>query len=718
MDQALNDSARGATAPEPSPVGMPPEDRQPMPAQALVHFSEADCRRPARPWREHSPWMRRPLVLGGAALLAALAINQMRLVLAVGGFSPLKVVVLCLFAVNVTWISLPFVTSLVGLLRAAGRRLQAASPATRLSSRTAVLMPVHNESTARVGAALDAMAHDLVAQGEGRAFDIFLLSDTTRGDLALAEQQVVGTLRQRLGDAIRIHYRRRVNNRAHKSGNIRDFCERWGRAYDHLLVVDADSLMDGATMVSLARRMEAEPDAGLIQTIPRLRGGTTIMARLQQFAGGIYGPLLGSGLAWWAAGESTFWGHNAILRTQAFLTSAGLPELPGRPPFGGPILSHDFVEAALMRRGGWSVSIADDLGGSYEESPPSIIDLAIRDRRWCQGNLQHLRLLTARGLHWVSRLHLVLGVFSYLSSPLWLLFVLAALGLGVQYEFARHQYFSSFSTLFPVWPRIDPQRAVELLGITLGILLGPKVFGMLAALLSPARSRACGGRPRLLLGFVFEVVVSALMAPIQMLIHCGLVADVLRGRSSGWQPQRREDESLPWSQVLYRHRWHLVVGILLSLAASFISWGMLAWLAPAVIGMILAAPLSMLTGSAAVGRWVQRAGLLRTPEETAPPAIAVAADAAMPAYREALARTPSLVEVVRDRGLLERQLSFADRLPPPSVRDLDLVEATAEKKIRMSRALHEAIDGLSPQEQARVVGLPTLLELIAGLPKE
>jgi membrane glycosyltransferase len=376
------------------------------------------------------------------------------------------------------------------------------------------------------------------------------------------------------------------------------------------------------------------------------------------------------------------------------------------------------VEAALMRRAGWSVTIADDLGGSYEESPASIIDLAIRDRRWCQGNLQHLRLLTARGLHWVSRLHLVLGVFSYLSSPLWLLFVLAALGLGVQYEFAHQQYFSSLSTLFPVWPRIDPQRAIELLGITLGILLGPKVFGLLLASLSPVRSRACGGRLRLLLGFIFEVVVSALMAPIQMLIHCGLVADVLRGQSSGWQPQRREDASLPWSQVIYRHRWHVVVGILLSLAASFISWGMLAWVAPAVIGMILAAPLSMVTGSAAVGRWVRRMGLLRTPEETAPPAIAAAADAAMPAYREALTRTPSLVEVVKDRWLLERQLSFADRLPPPSVRDLDLVEATAEKKIRMSRVLHEAIAGLSPQEQARVVGLPTLLELIAGLPKE
>jgi membrane glycosyltransferase len=717
VDQALSDPG-GAPAPPPTTVGMPPEDRQPMPAQVLAHFAVADRRRPARPWRERSPWMRRPLVLGGAALLAVLAINQMRLVLAVGGFSTMKVVVLCLFAVNVTWISLPFVTSLVGLLRLAGRRRQVRLPASRLSTRTAVLMPVHNESTARVGAALDAMAHDLVAQGEGRAFDIFLLSDTTRGDLALAEQQVVGTLRQRLGDGIRIHYRRRVKNTAHKSGNIRDFCERWGRSYDHLLVVDADSLMDGATMVSLARRMEADPDAGLIQTLPRLRGGTTITARVQQFAGSVYGPLLGSGLSWWAAGESTFWGHNAILRTQAFLTSAGLPELPGEPPFGGPILSHDFVEAALMRRAGWSVSIADDLGGSYEESPSSIIDLAIRDRRWCQGNLQHLRLLTARGLHWVSRLHLVLGVFSYLSSPLWLLFVLAALGLGVQYEFARQHYFSSFATLFPVWPRIDPQRAVELLGITLGILLGPKVFGLLAILLSPARARACGGRVRLALGFVVEVVESALVAPIQMLIHCGLVADVLRGYSSGWQPQRREDESLPWSQVLYRHRWHVVVGLILSLAASFISWGMLAWVAPAVIGMILAAPLSMLTGSAAVGRWVQRAGLLRTPEETSPPAIAAAADAAMPAYREALTRTPSLVEVVRDRGLLERQLSFADRIPPPSVRELDLVEASAEKKIRMSRAQHEAIDGLSQQEQARVVGLPTLMELIAGLPKE
>jgi membrane glycosyltransferase len=717
MDQVVSDRG-GAVARQPTGVGMPPEDRQSMPPQALASFDEAGRRRPAPPCRACSPGVRRLVVLGGAALLAGLAIYEMWLVLGVGGFSTMKVVVLGLFAVNVAWISLPFATSLVGLLRlAGGRRAQPSTTESRLSTRTAVLMPIHNEPPARVAAALDAMARDLVAQGEGGAFDIFLLSDTTRGDLALAEQQAVGTLRQRLGDAIRIHYRRRVQNTAHKSGNIRDFCERWGRAYDHLLVVDADSLMDGATMVTLARRMEADPDAGLIQTLPRLRGGTTIMARVQQFAGSVYGALLGSGLAWWASGESTFWGHNAILRTQAFLTSAGLPLLPGEPPFGGPILSHDFVEAALLRRAGWTVSIADDLGGSYEESPPSIIDLAVRDRRWCQGNLQHLRLVTTRGLHWVSRLHLVAGIFSYLSSPLWLLFVLAALGLGVHYEFARQQYFSSLSTLFPIWPRMDPQRAVELLAITLGILLGPKVFGLLAILLSPRRSRAFGGRPRLALGFLLEVLVSALIAPVQMLIHCGLVADVLRGNDSGWRPQRREDESLPWSQVLYRHRWHMVAGLLLSVAASFISWGMLAWVAPAVIGMLLAAPLSMLTGSAAVGRRVQRAGLLRTPEETSQPAIAAAAEAALPAYREALARTPSLVEVVSDRGLLERQRSFADLTPPPSMRDVDPVEASAEKKIRMARALEEAIEGLSPQEQARVVGLPTLLELIAGLPK-
>jgi len=717
MDEALKDRrSRGSIGR--AAVGMPPEVPRPLLVQQFERFDEAGRQRGPRPVDAAWAGLRRFLVFGLSAALAAFAINEMRLALAVGGLTVIEVVVLSLFSVNITWISLPFVVSMVGFVRRLGLGRREASGGRPLTSRTALLMPTYNEDPARVAAALDAMARDIVAQGAGQAFDLFVLSDTTQGDIALAEQEAVWMLRHRLGTSIRLYYRRRAHNTAHKPGNIRDFCERWGSAYDHLLILDADSLMDGATVVRLARRMEADPGAGLIQTLPRLHRGTTLLARVQQFAGRVYGPLLGSGLAWWSGTEAAFWGHNAIIRTRAFMDCAGLPVLRGKPPFGGPILSHDFVEAALIRRGGWKVSIADDLEGSYEESPSSIIDLAIRDRRWCQGNLQHLRVLTARGFHWVSRLHLVAGIVSYLSAPLWLLFVLAALALGVQYEFARQSYFAHASTLFPLWPRIDPVRATRLFGITLIILFGPKVFGALSTLLSPRRLRESGGLALFLPSFFFEVLVSALIAPIQALIHCGLVADILRGKDAGWRPQRREDDSVPWSLVLYRHRWPVLTGLGLVLVSRAISWQMLAWLSPAVTGMVFSAPLSKLTASAGVGRWIKRLGLLRTPEETQIPPIARAADEAFPLYRDALARAPDLVDVVGDPRLLERHLALTDRSLAPQIGEVDVLEATAEKKIRIARGLEEAVASLTPQERARVQSLPSLMHLLTELPPE
>ena len=708
----MRHGAGDAAAGHPSP-GMPPEVPGAMPPQPLTWFDPSSRRARLDPARARSPATRRVIVLGASLALAAYAIEEMWRALAVGHLAVMGAAVLLLFAINFTWISLPAVTSLVGFARTLAGRGESRPAPRRLSTRTAVLMPTYNEDPARVAAALEAMARDLVARGQGHAFDLFLLSDSTRGDVALAEEEAFSMLRRRLGSDIRAFYRRRARNVHHKPGNIRDFCERWGRAYEHLLVLDADSLMDAATVVALAQRMEADPDAGLIQTLPRLHRGATLLARVQQFAGSVYGTLLGEGLAWWTGSEGNFWGHNAIVRTEAFMDCAGLPVLPGEPPFGGPILSHDFVEASLLRRGGWTVSIAADLGGSYEEGPSSILDLAVRDRRWCQGNLQHARVLRAKGLHWVSRLHLAAGIMSYLASPIWLLFVISALALGIQYESARQQYFSHAPSLFPLWPRIDPLRALRLFVLTMTVLFGPKVLGWLSVVLSPRRLREHGGLLRATFGFALEVVVSALVAPVQALIHCGVVADVLRGRSSGWHAQRRAGASTPWSVALDAHRWHALAGVALALTAASISWAMLAWLAPAVLGMAFAAPLSKLVGSTVVGRAARRIGLLRTPEETTTPPIARAVDQLLPAYRAALEETPDLAALVSGPQLLERHLVLVDRARPRASVDVDATEAVAERKIRDAVTPDEAIATLTPEERGRVLARPSLLRLLA-----
>lgn len=688
-----------------------------MTTQSLSAFDPATRRVPAHRCGWLGSAVRRLVVLGGAAFAAGLAISEMRRVLNVGGLTLLEIIVLALFAINTVWIALPSVTAMVGLLLLMfRRRVRGNTDNAQLTTRTALLIPVYNEEPSRVGAAVDAMASELVALGEGHSFDVFVLSDSTEAEVALAEEEVVWALRRRLGKAIAIYYRRRVRNTGHKPGNIREFCERWGRAYDHLLILDADSLMEGSTMVELARRMERDADAGLIQTVPYLQGGTTLVARMQQFAAKVYGPVLAAGLAWWTGKEGNFWGHNAVIRSQAFLTSAGLPGLPGKPPLGGSILSHDFVEAALIRRAGWSVRIADDLQGSYEACPSTLIDLSVRDRRWCQGNLQHSRVLTAKGLHWVSRMHLLTGIFAFGSSPVWLLFIVSALALGVQNEFARPEYFTHSYTLFPVWPHLDPVRALRLFGIALSILLAPKVLGVLHFACNRRRLRA-GGGPVLLFSLVLEIVVSGLLAPIMMLIHCGFVASVLAGRDGGWRPQRRGNGGLPWQQIAYRHRWHMVAGLVLVASGLFISWEMVAWLSPAVVGMVAAFPLSLATGSSVFGRWSKRLRLLQIPEEVEPPAIVREMEAAQAFYEQVVKEVPDLVAIVGDRKKLQRHMAMTD-LPPPRHEDpIAPMEATADLKVRSAKNLEDAVTRLTPQERAYVQSAPDLLLQLSRLPR-
>jgi len=696
--------------------GTPPETPSDMPTQSLWHFRRRDRRKFVDPRRSRSSWIRRIGILGSAFLLAAVAVYEMEQVLIVGGLTPIEIAVLVLFALNFGWIALAFVSSIAGYGVVMARRYrQKRTPPGPLGGKTAMLMPTYNEDPSRVFAAVEAMAVGLDELHQGPAFDWFILSDTTDPDVGLAEEAALLALRDRLGDRAKVYYRRRRKNVARKSGNVADFCTRWGAAYDHMLVLDADSLIAPETIVELARRMEEDPDAGLIQTIPALVNGTTIVARLQQFAGRVYGPVVGAGLAFWTGSEGNYWGHNAIIRTRAFMEAAGLPHLPGKPPFGGHILSHDFVEAALLRRAGWTVRIAEDLAGSYEESPPSIIDLAVRDRRWCQGNLQHTLVLPARGLHWVSRIHLLTGIGSYLASPLWLLLILAGLALSLQAHFIRPEYFTEEFQLFPTWPVIDAERALRLFGLTMVILFGPKLLGLISFLRTRDDRRKVGGF-RTIASFVFEIIVSALIAPIMMLVHTGAILSILLGRDSGWKPQRRDDGGVPIKSLITRHRWHFLIGVALLFAAWLDSLVLVAWMSPAILGLLLAVPVSGMTGSNKIGRFIRRIGLLRTPEEVDPPAVAIAAAAARPVYETAVAEAPDLVAIARDENLRAVHLALTDAVPPRPRGKIDPLEAQAIAKIEEAGTIEEAVSFLTPAERAMVMATPTLLRRLSSIP--
>jgi membrane glycosyltransferase len=471
---------------------------------------------------------------------------------------------------------------------------------------------------------------------------------------------------------------------------------RFGGAYAHMIVLDADSLMEGGTIVRLAAAMERHPRVGLIQTLPQLLNGNTLFARLQQFAGRVYGPLIAHGIAWWHGAEGNYWGHNAIIRVEAFAGHAGLPPIKGGKPFGGHILSHDFIEAALMRRAGWAVHMVPALGGSYEESPPTLTDYAIRDRRWCQGNLQHIAVLPARGLHWVSRLHLMQGIGSYVTAPMWLLFLLIGILISLQSEFIPPDYFPRGATLFPQWPMQDPVRAAYVFAGTMAMLVLPKFLGWLAMLVRGPDRRGMGGAVRGLVSVLLEVAISALVAPVMMLMQSRSVLEILFGRDVGWSAQRRDDGGFARGEFVRAYAFPTLLGAALGASAYAVSAPLLLWMSPVVAGLMLAIPIAAITARASVGRALRAAGLMLTPEERMPPALLVRANEL--AARTQRCATHPLVRLIEDAGLRLAHEEMLDDVPRRRKGEVDVHLAVARARIEEADDRATAIAALPTRE--------------------
>ena len=709
--------ATAAPAPILAPgSAMPPESPLAMPVQALSRWSRAEERPLAASDPYRAPWLARLFVFAGAAALTAYGAYEMYQVVSVSRTTVLQWLLLFLFTVNFSWIALAFTSGLLGFVSLLRRPRRLPPLPETLRSRTAVVMPVYNESTARTFAALAAMREEIEATGLGEHFDYFVLSDSTDPDAWIAEERAFLAWRQDLGADTRVHYRHRPKNHHRKAGNIADFVTRWGGAYDHMLVLDADSLMTGECIARLALAMEEDPDAGIIQTLPLIINRNTLFARAQQFAAKVYGPVVAAGLSVWSGRDGNYWGHNAIIRTRAFAACCGLPDLPGRPPLGGHVLSHDFVEAALMRRAGYTVYMLHDLPGSYEESPPSLIDVAARDRRWCQGNLQHSRIIGARGLKLATRQHFATGIMSYLASPFWLFQLIVGIALVLQTTYIRPEYFSREFTLFPQWPRFDPERALALFGVTMAVLLAPKFFGVVLMLSNAEGRRRAGGAVRLVASTVIEILLSALMAPILMVIQSGSVFQILLGRDTGWQPQRRDDGSIPLRDIVRRHRWHTVLGLLTGVSAFMIATSLFLWMSPTIVGLILAIPLSWLSGRLGAGLALKRLGLLMIPEETRTPAVVERANALLIENRRlGFDDADGLLALYQDARLRQ---SHEAMLPPAPARrrgDIDPERVIAQAKIMDAATIHDAVHWLKPKERMVVLHDRALLDQLTRL---
>ena len=691
---------------------LPDESRLAMPIQSLREApSGPRLEQPAR------LLLRRGFVFGVAALLTAGAAYEMYRVLDVGGLTALEALVLGLFVLLFAWIGFSFSNALAGCVAMVRRRtvlgIDMRAPPPRLTIRVAIVMPAYNEPPSRAFAGLQATYESLLATGAMDAFDVFILSDTTHADVWIAEEAAFLTLRERV-NARNLFYRRRPHNIDRKAGNIAEWVTRFGGAYDAMLVLDADSVMTGDCIVRLAAAMEQNPHVGLIQTLPVIAGGRSLFARLQQFAGRLYGPLVAEGLAWWHGPDSNYWGHNAIIRTRAFAASAGLPHLSGRKPFGGHILSHDFVEAALLRRGGWAVHLVPSLSGSYEEAPPSLIDLTLRDRRWCQGNLQHAAVLSTRGLHTISRLHLLMGIGSYITAPLWLALLLSGLLTALQARFVPPDYFPSEFSLFPTWPAQDPVRAAWVFTGTMAILLLPKLFAYGAMVLNRDTRREFRGGAAALVSVVAETIVAGLAAPVVMISQSAAVLGILAGRDSGWQPQRRSDGRIPVLATVQRYIPHTLVGIALAAAALVISLPLFFWMSPVILGLLLSIPIVLGTAQVAAGAAFARMGLLTTPEEIVLPAVLRRA-----AEIRALTTEDEPVEAVQRLAAMPGLLA-AHRAMLPNKGEREPDDYTPDRFIARAKlddvtTLANALAVLSPREKSAALADVHALDRLLSL---
>lgn len=687
-------------------ASVPPFAELDMPEQNLRRYVRE--RRLARP--SFKTLLARLVTFGGALALTIYATLEMIAVVSVGIVSVLQWAMVALFAITFGWIALPATAALSGVLFGGVRRR--AKRDLRVEQRTALVMPVYNESPAGTFSALLAMAEALL-EYEATGFEIFVLSDTTRPDVYVKETAAYHVLRERLGERMRVWYRRRADNVGRKVGNLHDFVTRWGGRYDFMVVLDADSLLAPDTLVTLVREMAADPNLGLLQTVPRLAGGKTLFARLQQFANRVYGPIVARGIASWQGDDGNYWGHNAIVRVRAFAAAAGLPVLPGKKPFGGAILSHDFVEAALLRRAGWAVRMLPTLGGSWEDSPPSLLDVAARDRRWAQGNIQHLAVIWSQGFTWSNRMHMGIGVMSYLASPLWFALIVVGLGTAGHIATVQFEYFTDELSLFPRWPLFDSERMIRLFIIAMAVLFTPKILGVLRAFVDGELLRKVNPL-RVILGAIAETILSALYAPIMMMMQVRQVSEILIGQDSGWSTQSRKHSRTPWGTLFRRHWLQMLSGIVVSVVLLYVSPPLFLWMAPALVGLVLALPLSAASGSVVLAKIARFLGFLSVPEEVDVPRVVAARD-------DAEARLEELLDGVTIERLLSdeiaRQRHFAAVQPRPAATrgHPDVMFITARAKLGDAHTAAEALSWLSPPERLAVLGDRDLFQVLVRL---
>lgn len=543
------------------------------------------------------------------------------------GLNGYEIAMIVLFALNTPWLSIGFWNAVIGLalLHGRGNWLAAVTPlrghddtSSAIATRTAIVMPVYNEDPGRVLRHLRTVTQSLDATGLAEHFEIFLMSDTNCAGLAADEERLFAEWCATDPRPERLHYRRRALNTRQKVGNIEDFCERWGDGFEHMVVLDADSVMSGAAILRMVRLMQANPRLGILQSLVTGLPATSAFARVFQFGMRHGMRSYTTGSAWWQGDEGPYWGHNAIIRLAPFRAHCRLPRLSGKAPLGGEILSHDQVEAVMMRRAGYEVRVLPIEDGSFEENPPTLQDFMKRDLRWCQGNVQYLKLLTMPGIRPLGRLQLLLAIMMYTAAPVWYAFMLTGLAqfahAALTHQITLHDEIMSAFLV----PMAEMGGGVILFFVILGMNFAPKILGVLDVLLRPGERARYGGGGVLALSAVIEALFSMLIAPVVALAQTIFLIGLFLGHKVTWDAQARDQYSVSISEA-FRGLWpQTLMGLFFALGLAIFAPEFLIWGAPVTVGLLLAAPFAAITSRPDVGRSFAAAGICAIPEEQAP----------------------------------------------------------------------------------------------------
>ncbi len=560
--------------------------------------------------RSRTLWRRRLLVGALNLLTIAGLATLMALVLGRGGWTVFEGGMMAAFLVTLPWLAIGFWNAVIGAVLIARGNTDdplalAHNPRAAIVTRTAIAMAVRNESPEPVVQRLSAILDDLEAHGEAGAFDIHVLSDTDDEGIAAAEEAAVARWRATSGRPSQIFYRRRTTNEGYKAGNIAEFCHRCRGDYAFFLPLDADSHLSAGAILRLVRTMEQNPRLGILQTLVVGTPARAFFTRVFQFGMRHGMRAYTTGSAWWTGDCGPFWGHNALIRLAPFARSCNLPVLPGDGPLGGHVMSHDQVEAVLMRRAGYHVRVIAEEGESWEENPPSLPDFIRRELRWCQGNMQYFQLIGMRGLKMMSRVQLGLAILMYLGAPAWMAFLVLGAGSAI----AGGGEAAAIAT----------GPGVVLFAIILTMSFAPKLMGLAGILGSSREAARYGGRGRVILGGLVEIVMTTLMAPVVAFAIAVFATGLLFGKRLDWRAQSRSGRRVGWNEAA-RSFWPQTAfgAALLGVLAAFMP-GVLPWAMPVVAGLCLSIPLAVLTTSATLSGWSRRSGVCDIPEDHAPP---------------------------------------------------------------------------------------------------